>query len=85
MSGSTRRAFVKNSMAAAAGMTAIGALTGEATVAAAAAAAEPDAHKGSVVAYVRDARTGEVAVMSGDRTVQVRDRQLAARIARAAR
>jgi hypothetical protein len=81
MSDSTRRAFVKNSMAAAAGMTAIGALTGET----AAAMAEPDAPTGSVVAYVRDARSGEVSVMAGSKTVKLRDRQLAARIARAAR
>jgi hypothetical protein len=82
MSDSTRRSFVKNSMTAAAGMTAIGALAGET---AAAAAADSDAPTGSVVAYVRDARSGEVSVMAGSKTVKLRDRQLAARIARAAR
>ena len=81
MSASTRRAFVKNSVAAAAGMTAIGGLTAET----ADAMAEPEAPTGSVVAYVRDAKTGEISVMAGDRSVQVHDRQLARRIARAAR
>jgi hypothetical protein len=37
-----------------------------------------------LVAYVRDARRGDVAVMIGEREVVVRDRELAARIARAA-
>jgi hypothetical protein len=38
-----------------------------------------------VVAYVKDPSSGEISVMSGDREVLVRDRKLAARIARAAR
>ena len=37
-----------------------------------------------LVAYVRDARTGEIAVLLGDREVVVHDKDLAARIARAA-
>jgi hypothetical protein len=36
------------------------------------------------VAYVRDAHTGEVAVMRGEQETVVHDRDLAARIARAA-
>ena len=40
--------------------------------------------KQPLVAYGRDAHTGEVAVMIGDREVVVHDRELAARIARAA-
>jgi hypothetical protein len=60
-------------------MTAIGALATEA------AEAKAGEESGPVVAYVRNARTGEVAVMAGNRTVKVRDRQLASRIARAAR
>lgn len=79
MSDSTRRGFVKGSVAAAAGMTAIGALTAEA------AQAREDAATGGVVAHVRDARTGEIDVMSADRTITVRDRKLASQIARAAR
>jgi len=38
---------------------------------------------GAFVAYVHDATTGEVVVMTGEREVVVRDRDLAARIARA--
>ncbi len=83
MSDSTRRGFVKGSVAAAAGMTAIGALTGEAA-AADAKALQAEAPAGGMVAHVRDAKTGEVALMWGDQTVTLRDRQLAARILRAA-
>lgn len=83
MSESTRRAFVKNSVAAAAGMTAIGALTVE--TAQAIAAPEAEASRGSVVAYVRDAKSGEISLMAGERNITIRDRGLATRIARAAR
>jgi hypothetical protein len=38
-----------------------------------------------IVAYVSNARRGEVTLMTADREVKVRDRALAARIARAAR
>jgi hypothetical protein len=79
MSGSTRRVFVKNSAAAAAGMTVVGALLTEE------AQARVAAHNGPVIAYVHDARTGEVSVLAGDREVRVRDRKLAARIAGVAR
>lgn len=87
MSDGTRRAFMKNSAAAAAGLTAIGALGGTAQAIAKPNddAEAPDAPKGSVVAYVRDAKSGEISLMAGERNVIVRDRQLAARIARAAR
>ena len=37
-----------------------------------------------LVAYVRDAHSGEIAVMVGDRQVVVHDKDLAARIARVA-
>jgi hypothetical protein len=74
---STRRGFVQNSAAAAAGMTVLGALlTSEAD-------ARAPHHEGHIVAFVSDARRGEVAVMSGDRTVTIHDRQLAARLVRA--
>jgi hypothetical protein len=76
----TRRGFVKNSATAAAGVTVIGAIAAEQ------AAAHSDAAGSKpLVAYVRNPKSGEVAVMSGDREVTVRDRALAARIARAAR
>jgi hypothetical protein len=79
MSDLTRRGFVKTSAGAAASMTALGALVTE----------QAEAHQGAarshpVVAYVKNPRTGEISVMSGDREVKVHDRQLAARIARAA-
>ena len=79
MSDSTRRAFVKNSAAAAAGMTVVGALVAEQADAKAAATAGP------VVAYVRDPRTGEISVMAGEREVKLQDRKIAARLARAAK
>ena len=75
----TRRVFVARSAGTAAGMTAIGALVAD--QADAQAGAEGHAHQ--VVAYVRNARKGEVSVMSGDREVTVRDRKLAAQITRA--
>ena len=80
MSDLTRRGFVKNSAGAAAGMTLVGALVAQQ------ADAEPQAVGSEpVVAYVRDPRTGEIEVLAGDREVTVRDRKLAATIARAAR
>jgi hypothetical protein len=38
---------------------------------------------GAFVAYVQDATTGQVVIMTGEREVVVRDQDLAARIARA--
>jgi hypothetical protein len=76
----TRRGFVRNSAATAAGMTVIGSL-----VAAEGASADSANASGPVVAYVSDARKGEISVMAGDRAVSVRDRKLAAQIVRAAR
>ena len=78
MSDSTRRGFVKNSAAAAAGMTVVGALVAEQADAKAA------AKSGPVVAYIRDPRTGEISVMAGEREGNLHDRKIAARIARAA-
>ena len=80
MSDLTRRGFVKNSAGAAAGVTVIGALAAEQ-----AQARDHAAHTEPVVAYVSDPKKGEISVISGDREVKVRDRDLAARIARAAR
>jgi len=79
MSESTRRGFVKNSAAAAAGMTVVGALAAEQADAKAA------AKSGPVVAYIRKPGTGEISVMSGEREVKLHDRKIAARLARAAR
>jgi hypothetical protein len=81
MSDLTRRGFVKNSAGAAAGITVVGALVaaGEAEAKEGAVGSEP------VVAYVKDARKGDISIMSGDHEVVVRDRKLAAQIARKAR
>ncbi len=79
MTDSTRRDFVRNSAAAAAGVTVLGALVSESADAAV------SAHHGPVVAYVSDAKAGTISVMAGDRTVEIRDRQLAGRLTRAAR
>ena len=79
MIDSTRRGFVKNSAAAAAGMTVVGALLTEE------AKARVASHDGPVVAYIHDTRTGEISVLAGDHEVRVRDRKLAARIANVAR
>lgn len=78
MSDTTRRGFVRGS-AAAAGMTVVGAIVTEQ------AEAKADARSGPVIAYIREPRTGEIAVMAGERQVKVHDHKLAARLARAAR
>ena len=80
MSEVTRRGFVKSSAGAAAGVTVIGALAAEQAEARA-----DGVGKEPVVAYVRNPRKGEISVMSGDREKTIRDRDLAARITRAAR
>jgi hypothetical protein len=46
--------------------------------------AAADAVTDSLVVYVKDARVGEISVMSGDREVVVTDRRLAQRLARLA-
>jgi hypothetical protein len=43
-----------------------------------------EAKTDSLVAYVKDAKSGEISVMSGDREVLVTDRDLAQRLARIA-
>ena len=82
MSDLTRRGFVKTSAGAAASMTVLGALVTEQ------AEADEDVKKAPhhpVVAYIKNPRNGEISVMSGERTVKLHDRKLAARLARAAR
>ena len=79
MSDSTRRGFVKNSAAAAAGMTVVGALMAEQAEAKAAKGARP------IVAYIHDAGNGEISLNTGQRTVKLVDHKIAARLARAAR
>ena len=75
----TRLDFVKSSAGAAAGMTVFGALM------AAQADADEGHHGKPVVAYIRDPKKGEIAVMSGHREVVVHDRKLSAAITRALR
>jgi hypothetical protein len=82
MSELTRRAFVSRSAGAAAGMTVIGSLVAEASDAD---AATDHADGSAVMAYVKDAKSGEVSLMKGQRTIKVRDRKLAAQIRRAAK
>jgi hypothetical protein len=60
-------------------MTVVGALLTEE------AKARVAAHNGPVIAYIHNARTGEISVLASDREVHVRDRKLAARIASIAR
>ena len=79
MSDTTRLGFVKRSAATAAGMTAVGALFAEEADAKAA------RRSGPVVAYIRKPANGEIIVMHGKRQVKLHDRDLAARLARAAR
>ena len=79
MDAVTRRGFVKNSAAAAAGMTAVGAIVAQQADADVVYGAEP------VVAYVSNSRKGEISVMTGKREVTVRDPKLAASIVRAGR
>ncbi len=75
----TRLGFVKSSVGAAVGMSAIGSI-----VAARAEAKDGPVGSEPVVAYVKDPRSGEISVMSGEHEVVVRDRDLAARLSRAA-
>jgi nitrous oxide reductase len=43
----------------------------------------PLTHDGPIVVHVRDAKTGDISVFSGTSETQLRDKDLAARIARA--
>lgn len=47
-------------------------------------ASPADARTGTVVIYIKDAKSGEIRVMSGDREVVVKDRRLAQKLARIA-
>lgn len=76
----TRLGFMKSSVGAAAGLTLVGSL----------AAVNADAREQPVgseplVVFVKNPASGEVSFMTGGREVIVHDRQLAARLARAAR
>jgi hypothetical protein len=83
MPGHSRRTFLRGAGAAAA-VTATGVGAGAALVATGDAAAGGDTKGGSLVAYVQDARSGRISVMSGEREVLVTDKALAQRLARLA-
>ncbi len=75
----TRLGFMKSSAGAAAGLTLVGTLaTANADAKASPAGSE------SLVVFVKNPASGEISFMTGDREVIVHDRQLAARLARAA-
>jgi hypothetical protein len=76
MNETSRRGFL-----AAAGTGAATVAVAPAALGATAASAAPN-HKGVVVAYVKDAAAGQVAVMAGEREVVVTDKNLVASITR---
>jgi hypothetical protein len=84
MSDVSRRTFLAGVGATAAAVTA-GAVLPEAALAATRdAGPEGDASTSTLVVHVKNAATGELTVLSGDREVTVTDRRLAQRLARLA-
>jgi hypothetical protein len=83
MAGNSRRDFIRGAGVTAAAATVAVMIPG---VASAASASETDdgepTPEGAVVAYVKDAKTGTVTVMSGEREVSVTDKALARKLAR---
>lgn len=78
MNQQSRRLFLKYTSLGAA---AVGAgAAAPALVASGASAASGQPHDGPLVAYVADARTGDVAVMVGEREVVLHDTDLASRL-----
>lgn len=85
MAGVSRRGFLQTSVATAAGVAGMGALASASVITEAAdmggvGAVSSDA----VVAHVRNAATGEVAVWTGERELVIHDRVLVKRLLRAA-
>jgi hypothetical protein len=83
MTDHSRRTFLAGAGVAATAVTVTALAPG------AALAAAPKDHEDSgptpeatLVAYVRDARTGHITIMSGDREIEVTDKALARRLAR---
>jgi hypothetical protein len=87
--GTTRRGMLRGAAglgAAGAAMAVLVRTAGPATAAAATQAADQGAeHQEPLVVHVHDAQTGVVDLYTGTRHVRVTDRELAARLARAAR
>jgi hypothetical protein len=81
MTDHTRRGFLT---IAGAGAAAAGAAVAAAPATAAAPVRAPAGASGPLVAYVTDVLRGELTLMVGEREVVVHDRDLAARLARAA-
>jgi len=86
-SGLSRRSLMRSAVGAGAATVAAGFLVSALAEPAAAAPTTEGAaaHTEPVVAHVRDARTGDIDLFVGTRHVQVRDHDLAARLANAAR
>ena len=84
----TRRSLLRGAATAGAAGLAVTAM-GAAASPALAATSQPSApeqsrdHDGPIVVHVRDARSGDIEVFSGTSQTRVRDKDLAARIARA--
>ena len=85
----TRRGFIKKTSVGAAALGTLAVVPG--MTAAHAAAGHPasgltaEELREPLVAHVRNVATGEIAVLVGEREVIIQDRELAARLARAAR
>jgi hypothetical protein len=85
----TRRGFIHTSVGAATGLAAAGALGAAAPLAGALVRPDRNAPLGHgapqpMVAYVRDASRGEIALMVGDREVSYHDSEMVARLIKAA-
>jgi hypothetical protein len=80
MTENSRRSFLKTASIGAAGVAAAAAIPYVGSEAAGAAVSGP-AHEGPVVAYVKDAKTGDIAVMAGEHEIIHRDPALARQLA----
>ena len=84
----SRRSMLRGAAAAGAAGLAVTAMGSAASPALAAtsqpsAPASPEDHAGPIVVHVRDAKSGDIEVFSGTSQTRLRDKDLAARIARA--
>jgi DMSO/TMAO reductase YedYZ molybdopterin-dependent catalytic subunit len=87
MSDQTRRTFLVGAGVAAAAATAAAVVPGGAALAGDADSTSGpagEANTDTLVAYVKDAKSGRISVLSGDREVVVTDRKLAQKLARLA-
>ena len=85
----TRRGFIRTTAAAAGGLAAAGALGAAPQIAGAISKRDPgtplaEGAPQPMVAYVRDASRGEIALMVGDREVTYHDSEIVSRFIRAA-